>query len=560
MRLLADNSQAQNVYPMNVLFNHVSNQNCNWKAIPSSNQRAANEETSARVDQSVISDGKRYMVRVTVNLFMFLCLISSLLCMPLQARAQAERPNVLFIAIDDYNDWAGILNTHPQVDTPNIDRLAERGTLFANAHVQATVCNPSRVSIMTGLRPSTTGIYGLAPGHRDVEVTENIVTLPQYFAENGYQTLSAGKIFHNAGSNVREVDFQEWGPDGGFGPFPEQKLVKKPLDMVNHPLVDWGIFPEEDSTMGDYKVASWAVNQLEQFGTEKNEKPFFMAVGFVSPHVPLYSTEKWFDLYPGEEKIVLPSAPEGDRDDIPDFAWYTHWFLPEPRLSWVIENDEWHSKVRSYLATVSFMDAQVGRVLDTLNDQGLDDDTIVVFWSDHGYHLGEKGITGKNTLWERATHVPLIFAGPGVSAEAKTPEAVELLDMYPTLVDLAGLPTKDNIEGISLVPLLEDATTQRKRPAVTTANPGNHAVRSERWRYIRYANGSEELYDHARDPHEWSNLADKPAFASVIDDLARWLPVDDAPHVPGSRARILMKKDDVWLWEGEPIDFDMLIR
>lgn len=502
---------------------------------------------------------------IASSLFLF-CLILVIIVnmIPTSVRAQSSvnRPNILFIAVDDYNDWTGILNTHPQVKTPNIDRLAARGTLFTNAHVQATVCNPSRVSIMTGLRPSTTGIYGLQPGHREVDATKNVVTLPQHFANNGYRTLSAGKVFHNTSSRVRELDFQKWGPDGNFGPFPEQKLVKKPLDMVDHPLVDWGIFPEqEDSLLGDYKVASWAVNQLERFGKEKkNKKPFFIAVGFVSPHVPLYSTKKWFDLYPKENEIALPPAPEGDRKDIPDFAWYTHWFLPEPRLSWVIENNEWESKVRSYLATVSFMDAQVGRVLGTLEDQGLDENTIVVFWSDHGYHFGEKGITGKNTLWERSTHVPLIFAGPGVSVGTKSPEAVELLDMYPTLVDLAGLSTKDNIEGISLMPQLKDAATPRKRPAITTANPGNHAVRTERWRYIRYANGTEELYDHFRDPYEWSNLANDPDYADVIKDLARWLPEDDAPHVPGSQSRILMKKDGVWLWEGEPIVFDELIQ
>ncbi|WP_142713467.1 sulfatase [Fodinibius sediminis] len=479
---------------------------------------------------------------------------------PVHAQNSVDRPNILFIGIDDYNDWAGVLETHPQVITPNIDRLAERGTLFTNAHVQAPVCNPSRVSLLTGLRPSTTGIYGLAPGHREAEPTKEVVTLPQYFAQHGYHTYSTGKIFHNVSDVTKETDFEEWGPGGSFGPFPENKLVDKPLDMVDHPLVDWGIFPEEDSAMGDYKVANWAVNQLEELGQETDEEPFFLAVGFVSPHVPLYSTKKWFDLYPAKEKVVLPSAPEGDRDDIPDFAWYTHWFLPEPRLSWVIENEEWHSKGKSYLATVSFMDAQVGRLLDTLEKEGLAENTIVVFWSDHGYHLGEKAITGKNTLWERTTHVPLIFAGPGVSAGAQSPEAVELLDMYPTLVELAGLPPKENIEGLSLVPQLENAHTPRERPALTTANPGNHAVRTERWRYIRYANGSEELYDHHRDPHEWSNLANNPEYADIKEKLAKWLPERSAPHVSGSKARILWEENGVWYWEGEPINFDKLIK
>ena len=257
---------------------------------------------------------------------------------------------------------------------------------------------------------------------------------------------------------------------------------------------------------------------------------------------------------------ILPPSPEGDRDDVPDFAWYLHWFLPEPRLSWLLKNNEWQSKVRAYLATISFMDAQVGRVLDELEAQGLDQNTIIVFWSDHGYHLGEKGITGKNTLWERATRVPLIFAGPGVSVGAQSSQPVELLDMYPTLAALAGLPKKEEIEGISIVPQLKESESPRKRPAITTHNPGNHSVRSERWRYIRYADGSEELYDHFRDPNEWSNLATNSSYSDVIAELAKWLPTDDAPLAPGSNHRVLEKVDGIWLWENEPIKFNNLIR
>lgn len=529
-----------------------------------SNKANPLHQSAINLQQPVPSGKKYYISRVALKIFMLIFIMNSLAMTPLQAQAgeKTDRPNVLFIASDDLNDWIGILKGHPQVKTPNIDRLAARGTLFTNAHTQAPLCNPSRISVMTGLRPSTTGIYGLSPRHRQVERTQNVVTLPQYFAANGYHTMSAGKVFH-AGITPKErnVEFQEWGPDGGHAPMPEQKLVEAPLDMVNHPLVDWGVFPKEgDSVMDDYQVATWAVEQLEQLATEgKNEKPFFMAVGFNKPHVPLYATKKWFDLYP-EEDIVLPSAPEGDRDDVPDFAWYLHWYLPEPRLSWIIENNEWQAKVRAYLATTSFMDAQVGRVLDALEAQGLDDNTIVVFWSDHGYHLGEKGITGKNTLWEQSTRVPLIFAGPGVSAGARSSQAAELLDMYPTLVELAGLPKKEGLEGISLIPQLKDGDAPRERPAITTHNPGNHAVRSERWRYIRYADGSEELYDHFRDPNEWSNLADNPDYAGVIDNLAPWLPTGDAPLAPGSRHRVLVKEDGVWLWEGEPIESDKLIR
>jgi arylsulfatase A-like enzyme len=470
-------------------------------------------------------------------------------------------PNIVFIASDDLNDWIGVLNGHPQVKTPNIDRLANRGTLFTNAHSQAALCNPSRVSILTGLRPTTTGIYGLAPRHRDVERTKDVVTLPQYFAKNGYATYSTGKIFHAGITPVeRETEFQHWGPDGGHNPRPSKKIIQAPLDMVNNPLIDWGVYPvEHDSIMDDYKVASWAVEQLHELGKKENTNPFFLAVGFNKPHVPFYTTQKWFDLYPTDE-VILPMAPFGDRADIPDFAWYLHWYLPEPRLSWLMANQEWENKVRAYLATISFMDAQVGRVLDALDANGLTDNTIVVFWSDHGYHLGEKDITGKNSLWEESTHVPLIFAGPGVSVGAKSSRPAELLDIYPTLLDLASLSKNEAVEGISLTPQLENADAPRERPAITSHNPGNNTIRTERWRYIKYADGSEELYDHYRDAEEWSNLANLAEYSDVKAELSTWLPAQIAPLAVGSKHRTLYQKDGVWLWEEEPIIFDKLIK
>ncbi len=483
-------------------------------------------------------------------------------CKKTDDKRENHKPNVLFISIDDLNDWVGALGGHPQVQTPNIDRLAKRGVLFTNAHVQAPLCNPSRVSIMTSLRPSTTGIYGLAPHHRDVDITRNVVTLPQYFQQHGYYTLSNGKIFHSIGdSPEKRAEFQEWGPiGGGTGGHPPDKLVGE-TQMGNHPLLDWGMYPDDqDSVRNDYKVATWAEEKLGKLGQgEHGDGPFFMAVGFWLPHLPLYATKKWFDLYPEEDEIILPEAPEDERADVPDFAWYLHWYLPEVRLSWLKENQQWANLVRSYLATISFTDAMVGRVLDALEANGLADDTIVVLWSDHGWHLGEKGITGKNTLWERSTRVPLIFAGPGLPQEEQRGQPAELLDLYPTLVELAGLPEQDGLEGLSLVPQLL-RNEERKRPAITTHNPGNNSVRSERWRYIRYANGDEELYDHLSDPHEHTNLALDDQYGQVIAQHAKWLREEDAPHAPNSKHRILEKSEDGWNWEGNPIKWEELIR
>ncbi len=460
--------------------------------------------------------------------------------------AAQERPNILFIAIDDLNDWVGPLDGHPQVKTPHMDRLARRGTTFLNAHTQSPLCNPSRTALMTGMRPSTTGIYGLRPWFRDVPELEDLETLPKYLERHGYRTYSTGKIYHGGyGRQDSDDEFHELGPGASVGARPETKLVNTPQ---NHPLMDWGVFPHKDEDKGDWQVASWAVEQLEGGLPE----PFFLSAGFFLPHVPCYATQKWFDLYPLDSLDLPPMKPD-DRDDTPRFSWYLHWKLPEPRLKFLQEADQWKNLVRSYLASISFVDSQVGRVLDALEAGGHADDTVVVLWSDHGWHLGEKLISGKNTLWDRSTRVPLIFAGPGVGVGQKTTQPAELIDMYPTLLELAGLPARDSLEGLSLGPQLRNPRAKRDRPAITTHNHDNHGVRSERWRYITYADGSEELYDIRNDPNEWTNLADDPQYADVIREHRRWLPESSKKPVAGSKARILIYENGVANWEEEDI-------
>jgi choline-sulfatase len=465
----------------------------------------------------------------------------TLLTVPL---AGAEKPNVLFIAIDDQNDWIGAMGGHPQIKTPAIDRLAARGTLFLNAHCQAPLCNPSRTSLLTSKRPDNTGIYGLAPWFREVEEFNDLVSLPQYFEANGYETYMTGKIYHGGYAyKPTDKEFQHLGPRAGVGVRPEKKLVDTP---ANHPLMDWGVFPHNDEDKGDWKVASWAVEQLDA----KPKKPFFLAAGFFLPHVPCYVTQKWYDLY---KNVQLPPIRRDDRADTPRFSWYMHWTLPEPRLQFLEEANQWENLTASYLASTSFIDSQVQRITDALERNGLKENTIVVLWSDHGWHIGEKLITGKNTLWDRGTRVPLIFAGPGVNAGARTTKPAELLDIYPTLVELAGLPKKEDLDGISLMPQLKDPNAPRERPAITTHNHDNHGVRSENWRYIRYADGSEELYDMKNDPNEWDNLAADPKHAAVIAEHRRWLPTPSRKPAPGSRARILTYDNGVPIWEGTVI-------
>lgn len=463
--------------------------------------------------------------------------------------AGSAAPNVLMIAIDDLNDWIGALGGHPQAQTPHMDRLAERGMLFANAHCQTPLCNSSRTSIMTGRRPGSTGIYGLAPWFRDVPNLRDVESLPQTFRKAGYRTALAGKIYHGfPPQKYRDEEFEVYGPRANFGPYPEEKFVETPQP---HKLVDWGVFPATDEEQGDWPVASWGVEQLLAERDNDDERPFFLAIGFGRPHVPCYASQKWFDLYPAET-LQLPPVLEGDRDDTPRASWHLHWKLPEPRFDFLKEADEWTNLVRAYLASISFVDSQVGRLLDALEASGKADNTIVVLWSDHGFHLGEKRITGKNTLWERSTRVPLIFAGPGIArGEVRTP--AELLDIFPTLVDVAHLKKPDGLEGHSLLPQLRNPAAPRTAPAITTHNAGNNTVRTTDWRYIRYRDGSEELYHMAEDPNEWHNLADDPRFAAKKAELMRWLPAYNAPPAPRSASRILEYRDDRIFWEGEEI-------
>ncbi len=345
-----------------------------------------------------------------------------------------------------------------------------------------------------------------------------------------------------------EPEFTHWGPGGGPGVMPAQKIVP-PTPAGNNPWVDWGVFPHEDEKKGDSIVADWAVSKLGQMPTDK---PFFMSVGFFLPHVPCYVTQKWWDEYP-DETLVMPELVDNDRDDCSPFSWYLHWRLPEPRLSWLQKHDQHRNLVRSYLASITFVDSQIQRVLTALQTNDLTENTVIVLWSDHGWHLGEKEMTGKTTLWERSTHVPLIFAGPGIGA-GHCDEPVELLDIYPTLAGLAGLEPPSQIEGVSLMPQIDDPGIKRARPAMTTHNPGNFGIRSDRFRLIRYADGSEEFYDMVNDPNEFTNRSGSSNFKSDADALRRFVPDNPAPLTPGSRQRTLEKRKDGWYWEGTKID------
>lgn len=368
---------------------------------------------------------------------------------------------------------------------------------------------------MSGLLPSTLGYEGQMKDNalkaRAREKGTDL--LHTYFANHGYKTMAVGKICHNhlpSGS----VD-----ASGGRGSFHggTGKLQKNWRQQGTS--TDWAAAPESDEQLHDHAAAEWAVGQLQA----KHDKPFLLMVGFLRPHVPWYVPQQWFDLY-DREKLTLPPYNEKDLEDIPEMAKRISILEQMPRTDWAIENDQWRNILHAYLACISFSDHQVGKVLDALDNSPYRNNTIIALWSDHGYHMGEKNTFQKHSLWERASHVPLLIAGPGVARGQHCDRIVSLLDMYPTLLDMCDLPANPANEGRSLVPLLENPSQQWPYPAIIGWKENSFAVQDERYRYIRYGNGSEELYDHQSDPKEWTNLADKPESNNVKKQLAEHLP------------------------------------
>lgn len=433
-----------------------------------------------------------------------------------KAENKAQKPNVILIAVDDLNDWIGALGGHPQANTPNIDRLAAKGMLFTNAHCQSPVCNPSRASLMTSLYPSTSGIYFLNPDLKESPVATKNTLMPARFQEEGYHVTGVGKLFHNGGNQNENYIPNYGGQFGGFGPMPEEKISTYP----GHPLWDWGAYPEQDEQMPDYKIADWAIEHLQ----EKHDSALWMGVGFYRPHVPQFAPQKWFDLFP-METLQLPSVA---TDDLIDLSAYgtdiTRLNHVSPTHEWVTENEAWKPLVQSYLACVSFVDEQVGKVVQAIENSDYKDNTYIVLFSDHGFHLGEKERYAKRSLWEDGARVPLIVVGPGIAAGKIANIPVQLLDIYPTLLELTGLPADPLLEGHSLASFLKNPSEDWPHYARTSFGPGNYAIVSEQYRFIQYNDGSEEFYDHDKDPHEWNNVVSQPEYVEVIQQHRQQLP------------------------------------
>jgi arylsulfatase A-like enzyme len=431
------------------------------------------------------------------------------------------RHNVLFIAVDDLNDWIGCLGGHPDARTPNFDRLAARGVLFTKAYCAAPLCNPSRAALMTGLRPSSTGVYDNNQPFRQSKA-KDAVTLAQYFRANGYRAMGSGKIYHDAFPDPASWD--EFWPALEKQKPADPRPDKLPANGIpNTAHFDWAPLKNPDREMGDHQVVDWVANQLQR----KQDKPFFLACGIFKPHLPWFVPEKYFDLFPAG-KIALPSVKEDDLDDVPPIG--RRMAKPDGDHAKVLQYNQWRKAVQAYLASIAFADAQLGRLLDALDGSEYRNNTNIVLWSDHGWHLGEKLHWRKFALWEEATHNVMMMSAPGVTKPGgRCTRPVNLMDIYPTLVELHGLPKKAGLEGNSLMPLLKDPSAAWDRPSLTTFGRNNHSVRSERFRYIRYSDNTEELYDHQTDELEWHNLASDPRYAVVKRDLARWLPQVNEP-------------------------------
>ena len=444
-------------------------------------------------------------------------ILAVLLCDPSAAVSADSRPNVLMICIDDLNDWVGCLRGNPQVQTPHIDALAARGRNFANAHCVVPVCSPSRVSVMSGVHAVTHGSYELGPSYQTIPALDDVPCLQEYFKMHGYRTFAGGKVLHHGftGRLKSAIDVSLGERKGG--PRPKRQMNWKGA-------WDWGAFPATDAEMFDYQLAQNAATELQK----RHDRPFFMSVGLFRPHVPMFVPPAWYARYDAE-KLALPAAPPEDMDDIPPNFQGMKQIAPTPKE--VKQAGKWRELVRAYCASVSFADMCVGEVMKGLDSGPNKDNTIVVLWSDHGFHLGEKQHLAKRTLWEESTRVPFIVCGPGIAPGADCAEAVSLLDVYPTLVELCGLPTNPQLEGLSVGPQLRDPSARRERPALISSFHGNHAIRTRDWRYIRYADGAEELYDHRRDPVEFTNLARREEHRARILKLAGWLPRNAAAEV-----------------------------
>jgi len=450
----------------------------------------------------------------------------------------AQEPmNILMIAVDDLNDWVGFMDGHPQTKTPNMDRLAAQSMVFENAQCAAPSCGPSRSALMSGIAPHNSGIHKNNQDLRSSPVLKNAVMIPRYFSNHGYTSMVRGKIFHHA-----DMDAQTWDIMSNQNKdkleIPKEQLTD--MSPYKNIKADNALFSDEvKNTKGkkhgkrngnlywqsvmtpkeltkDYQNATWAAKWLQDTANQKTPVPFFLACGIFRPHLPWVVPAEHFSRFDLNE-TKLPLIKDDDLSDVKQH------FGKSKEYKYAVEHNLRKEAAWAYLSAISYADDCVGVILDALEKSPYRDNTIVVLWGDHGWHLGEKQRYKKFTLWEEATHMPFIIKVPGMPI-GRSKRPVNLLDLYPTLVELAGLPKKEGLNGRSIVPILKNPDIQWDYPSLTSRGLGNYSLRTERWRYISFEDGSEELYDHDVDPQEWKNLAEKPKYREIIKQLRKSIP------------------------------------
>ncbi len=461
-------------------------------------------------------------IAINVATLLLICTVGT------AAESGVQRPNILFIAMDDLNDWVGCLGGHPQTITPNLDRLAKSGVLFTNAHCPGASCNPSRTAIFTGRSPNRSGVYD--NGQKMREVLPDAEIIPKTFSKLGYESIGSGKMLHYF---IDAPSWDEYFPKAKTeNPFPRTLYPeKRPVSLPRkgdwqYVETDWGPLKATDEDYGgDYLVAKWVSDQLNK----EHDKPFFLACGFYRPHEPWFVPEKYFKPFPLDSIQLPPGYREDDLDDLPTAGKRRG---PNRYFAHIREQKQWKQGIQGYLASIHFSDAMLGHVLDALEKGPNAKKTVVVLWSDHGWHLGEKQHWQKFTGWRACTRVPLVIRVPeGVSSltagtEAGTCEKpVNLLSLFPTLLELCGLPAETHHDGPSLVPLLRNPESVWPHVSVThLGQPQSYGLSTDRWRYIHYTDGGEELYDIESDPFEWTNLATSKKHQIKLNELRSLAP------------------------------------
>ena len=477
-----------------------------------------------------------------------------------------NKPNVIFFALDDLNSWINPLG-YEQAITPNFNRLAKSGVTFTNAHAPSTYCAPSRTAIFTGLQASTTGCYGNEVFYYDFP---DLVPLQMAFKEGGYNAWGAGKLFHHAGGYV---DLRGWNEyfarsqevkDAGYAmgifgsdymypdPYPYSPYYTKTgKDIIGGGFLEWGPIPDslEEKITATIRT-NWVVDLLKQ----SHEKPFFIGLGLYHPHYPNYVPEKYFNMY-DVEQIQLPHHDPAVLDDLPENIRNQMLNRRQMHLEVLLEHGIYKDAVRAYLAAVTYADAMLGRVLDALEESDYNDNTVVILWSDHGYHLGEKGQWGKHTLWRETSRVPLIIAGADVAKDKTAGTTVGLIDLYPTLIELCALPQHHQMDGVSLASILKDPESAQDRDLLIPYHErGSYAVVNSNYRYIYYKDIGEEFYNLQEDPNEWKNLAGEERYRPVIEKMKKSAPTSFSPEATSRNQLNLIIEEGGFRWKKSEVD------